>query len=42
MSHVVIFEEYFNIMQSKEITKAKGDEIIECKQKERKKGGPKR
>jgi hypothetical protein len=42
MSHVVIFEEYFNIMPSKETTKAKRDEIIECNQKERKKGGPKR
>jgi hypothetical protein len=29
-------------MQSKAITKAKVDEIIECKQKERKKGRPKR
>jgi len=41
MSHVVIFEEYFNIMQSKTITKAKVNEISGCKQKERKKGGPK-
>jgi hypothetical protein len=31
MSHVVIFEEYFYIMQLKAITKAKVDEIIECK-----------
>jgi hypothetical protein len=31
MFHLVIFEEYFNIMQSKAITKAKVNDITKCK-----------